>query len=78
MLKDGSSRSSFDELKDFELRSSTDEERKIVQRKRRGVKCAHAILVLGKKAPPPHNYSPPQIMKLDQFVRSARDYDSIF
>ena len=25
-----------------------------------------------------HNYRPAHIMKLDQFVRSGRDYDSIF
>ena len=61
---------SFLGFKDSELRPQT----KSAKLYKREVKCAHAILDLGA---PPHNYSP-HIMKLDQFVRSSRDYDSIF
>ena len=59
------------ELKDFELHPHWSKSAKLYEGE---VKCAHAILDLGA---PPHNYSP-HIMKLDQFVRSSRDYDSIF
>ena len=72
MLKDWEKRARS--LKDCELRPSTDEERKIVQRRGRlNVRMRYSIW----EPAPEHNYSP-HIMKLDQFVRSCSDYDSIF
>ena len=60
------------ELKDFELHPHYwSKSAKLYEGE---VKCAHAILDLGAT----RAQLQPHIMKLDQFVRSSSDYDSIF